>query len=72
MIPDNFEKFKESETFVVYLEKDRQNKKQIKMIVLNKKSNLYVTYLLTDAVFKLFFAPEEYKKVYMNQGSGSR
>lgn len=74
MIPDNYEKFKESKNFIVYLPKDRKGKKQIKMLVQFKINNKFIEVILTDKSFKLFFEPDEYKKVYMkeNQGKGSR
>ena len=64
----NFEKFKESENYIVYLEKNREGKKQIEMVVQYKKyKDRAMRCLLTDALFKLFFAPEEFKKVYMRE-----
>lgn len=60
-----FEKYKESENYIVYLPKDRKDKKQFDMIVNYKGSNRYWRVPLSDALFKLFFEPDEYKKVYM-------
>lgn len=70
----NFEKYKESENYIVYLTKDRKDKKQIEIIVQMKRNNTYWRSLLNDQLFKLFFEPEEYKKIYMkeNAGKGSR
>ena len=64
---NKFEKFKESEHYIVYLEKKPAFKGQIEMIVKYKGKDLAMRLLLTDDVFKLFFVPEEYKKVYMRQ-----
>lgn len=61
----NFEKYKESENYIVYLTKDRKDKKQIEIVVQMKKNNTYWRSLLSDQLFKLFFEPNEYKKVYM-------
>lgn len=61
----NFEKFKESEHYIVYLTKDRKDKKQIEIVVQFKRNNTLWRSLLSDELFKLFFEPEEYKKVYM-------
>lgn len=66
----NFEKYKESENYIVYLEKNREGKKQIEMVVQYKKyKDRAMRCLLTDALFKLFFEPEDYKKVYMQKAS---
>ena len=63
-----FEKFKETENYIIYLEKKPILKGQIDMIVeYKKKPGHAMRCLLTDALFKLFFEPEEYKKVYMRQ-----
>ena len=64
---EKFEKYKESEHFIVYLEKKPVIKGQIEMIVQYKKYNLSMRCLLTDDVFKLFFEPEEYKKIYISR-----
>ena len=61
----NFEKFKESEHYIVYLTKDRKDKKQIEIIVQYKRNNTFWRALLNDQLFKLFFEPDEYKKIYM-------
>lgn len=61
----NFEKFKESEHYIIYLTKDRKDKKQIEIVVQFKRNNTLWRSLLSDELFKLFFQPEEYKKVYM-------
>ena len=61
----NFEKFKESEHYIIYLTKDRKDKKQIEIVVQFKRNNTLWHSLLSDELFKLFFEPEEYKKVYM-------
>ena len=64
----NFEKFKESENYEVYLEKNRAGKKQFEMAVVYKKyKSRAMRCLMTDALFKLFFEPEEYKKVYLQR-----
>lgn len=60
-----FEKYKESEHYEIYLPKDREGKKQIEMIVKYKRNGTYWRTLLSDMLFKLFFEPAEYKKVYM-------
>ncbi len=60
-----FEKFKESENYIIYLTKDRKDKKQIEIVVQYKKNNHLWRSLLTDELFKLFFEPEEYKRIYM-------
>lgn len=65
MIPDNYEKFKESKNFIVYLPKDRKGKKQIKMLVQFKINNKFIEVILTDKSFKLFFEPDEFAKVYL-------
>jgi hypothetical protein len=62
----NFEQFKESENYIVYLQKDRANKKQFEMIVSYKKyPGRAMRCLMTDTLFKLFFEPTEFAKVYM-------
>lgn len=61
----NFEKFKESEHYIVYLTKDRKDKKQIEIVVQFKRNNTIWRSLLNDQLFKLFFEPEEYKRIYM-------
>ncbi len=62
----NFEKFKETENYEVYLEKDRESKKQFEMAVVYKKyKSRAMRCLMTDSLFKLFFDPAEYKRVYM-------
>jgi len=66
----NFEKYKESENYIVYLTKDRKDKKQIEIIVQMKRNNTYWRSLLNDQLFKLFFEPEEYKKIYMKEKGG--
>ena len=63
-----FEKYKESEHYIVYLPKDREGKKQIEMIVQYKSNGHFWRTLLSDPLFKLFFEPAEYKKVYMKDG----
>ena len=69
----NFEKFKESENYIVYLEKNREGKKQIEIIVRYKKyKDRAMRCLLTDDLFKLFFEPEEYKRVYMGKNQKHR
>ena len=68
----NFEKFKESENYIIYLTKDRKDKKQIEIIVQMKRNNTYWRSLLNDQLFKLFFEPEEYKKIYMDQKQKKR
>ena len=64
---EKFEKYKESEHYIVYLEKKPAIKGQIEMIVQYKKYNRSMRCLLTDDIFKLFFQPEEYKKIYMSR-----
>lgn len=61
----NFEKFKESEHYIVYLTKDRKDKKQVEIVVQFKRNNTIWRSLLNDQLFKLFFEPEEYKQIYM-------
>lgn len=62
----NFEKFKESEHYIVYLQKDRADKKQFEMVVAYKKYPTRVMRcLINDALFKLFFEPAEFAKVYL-------
>ena len=61
----NFEKFMESEHYEVYLPKNCEEGKQIEMIVKYKRNGMFMRTLLTDALFKLFFKPEDYKKIYM-------
>ena len=62
----NFEKFKESENYIVYLQKDRANKKQFEMVVAYKKyPTRAMRCLINDALFKLFFEPAEFAKVYL-------
>lgn len=62
----SFEKFKESEHYIVYLIKDiTKIKKQIEIIVQFKRNNTIWRSLLNDQLFKLFFEPEEYKRIYM-------
>ena len=61
----NFELFMTTDNYEVYLPKDRENKKQIEIVIKYKRNGMYFRSLLTDALFKLFFKPEEYKKVYM-------
>lgn len=61
-----FEKFKESEHYIVYLQKDRADKKQFEMIVAYKKyPTRAMRCLINDALFKLFFEPAEFAKVYL-------
>ena len=60
-----FEKFKESKHYIVYLTKDRKDKKQIEIIVQFKRNNTIWRSLLNNQLFKLFFEPEEYKRIYM-------
>lgn len=61
----NFKKFKESPNYIVYLEKEPKDINRLEMIVYYKAKNSYWRCLLSDALFKLFFTPEEYKKIYM-------
>lgn len=61
----NFKKFKESSNYIVYLEKEPKNKDNMEMIVYYKAKGSYWKCILTDAIFKLFFNPEEYKRIYM-------
>ena len=68
----NFEKFKESENYILYLEKNREGKKQIEIVVQYKKYPRAMRTLLTDSLFKLFFKPEEYKSVYMRSKEKQR
>lgn len=60
-----FEEIKETENHIIYLEKKPLLKNQIDMIVKYKGKNLYMRTLLTDDLFKTFFNPEDYQKVYM-------
>lgn len=60
-----FEKFKESEHYIVYLIKDHKDKKQVEIVVQFKRNNTIWRSLLNDQLFKLFFEPEEYKRIYM-------
>ena len=63
---DRFERFKESQDYVLYVQKDRKNKRQIEIIVQYKKyKDRAMRCLLTDELFKLFFDPSEYKRLYM-------
>jgi hypothetical protein len=50
---------------IIYLEKKPLLKNQRDMIVKYKGKNLYMRTLLTDDLFKTFFNPEDYQKVYM-------
>ena len=59
-----FEKFKETEKHVIYLEKKRKYNAEIDIIVYDKITNCWMKSLLTDALFKYFFKPEEYRRVY--------
>ena len=60
-----FEKFKESKHYIVYLTKDHKDKKQIEIRVQFKRNNTIWRSLLNAQLFKLFFEPEEYKRIYM-------
>ena len=64
---NKFEKYKESENYIVYIEKKPAIKGQIEMIVQYKRYDRCMRCLLTNSVFKLFFEPEEYKKIYMSR-----
>jgi len=67
-----FEKYKESEHYIVYLSKDRKDNKQIEIVVQMKRNNTLWRSLLTDELFKLFFEPAEYKKIYMDNNQKKR
>jgi len=62
-----FEKFKETENYIVYVEKKPVLKNQINIIVKHKNNGYCMRWILTDALFKLFFQPEDYEKIYMRQ-----
>ena len=59
-----FEKFKESENYIVYVEKKPVLKNQIDIIVKYKKNGRYMQCILTDALFKLFFQPEDLHRLF--------
>ena len=69
----NFEKFKESENYIVYLQKDRADKKQFEMVVAYKKyPTRAMRCLINDALFKLFFEPAEFAKVYLKTNQAQK
>ena len=70
---NRFEKVKESENYILYMQKNRKNKHQIEIIVQYKKyKDRAMRCLLTDELIKLFFEPEEYKRLYMNNNQKQR
>lgn len=62
-----FEKIKETENHIIYLQKEPWLNNQIDMIVEYKGKSIYMRTLLTDELFKLFFEPKDYQMVYMRQ-----
>lgn len=63
----NFEQFKETENYMVYLQKDRAGQIKFEMVVYYKKEKRYWRVILTRALFELFFTPAEYLKVYTHR-----
>ena len=59
-----FEKVKETKNYIIYLEKKPVFKNQIDMIVKYNGKDFSMRCLLTDELFKLFFSPTDYAKIY--------
>lgn len=69
----NFEKFKESENYALYLQKDRADKTQFDIIIIYKKyKSRAMRCLVTPAIFKLFFEPAEFAKVYLKTNENQK
>lgn len=70
---DKYEKYKVTPHYEIWLEKNPTipHQRQILIHYTAFKAR-WMQATLNDALFKLFFKPEEYKKVYMQQGKGSR
>lgn len=63
----NFTKFKETKDHIIYINKDYQTVEKKEIIVYYKQHKMGMRSLLTDELFTLFFSPEDYKKIYMQE-----
>ena len=63
---ERYAKYKVTKHYEIWLEKDPTNPKQRQILIHYLYSpNKWMQATLSDALFKLFFKPEEYKQVYM-------
>ena len=64
--------YKETSSYLVYLEKDPANEITRNMLVINKSNNRGIVCSANKALFQLLFHPEQFKKEYMNLERGER
>ena len=57
--------YKESQHYIVYLEKNPSSERFRQMIVKYKHNNHIIQCCANDALFKLLFEPEKFKAEYM-------
>ena len=68
-----YEKYKVTKHYEIWLEKNPTIPHQRQILIhYTAFKDRWMQAILNDALFKLFFKSEEYKKVYMQQGKGSR
>lgn len=61
-----YNKYKVTKHYEIWLEKEPVNPKQRQILIHYLYSpNKWMQATLSDALFKLFFKPEEYKQIYM-------
>jgi hypothetical protein len=63
---EKYTRYKITKHYEIWLEKDPTNPKQRQVLIhyLNNP-NKWMQATLSDALFKLFFKPEEYRQIYM-------
>jgi len=63
---NKYTRYKVTKHYEIWLEKDPINPKQRQVLIhYLAYSNRWMQATLTDSLFKMFFKPEEYKQVYM-------
>lgn len=63
---NRYEKVKVTKHYEIYLEKDPINVKQRQVLIhYLSYSNRWIQATISESLFKMFFKPDEYKKVFM-------